>query len=92
MGAKNLSEHDEDTDSRACVPTAKALIHDMVNAQARYFPAWWTLIGTSRTSAPVYRVVCRSRDEIELAQAVEPDVVDAEYVLIEDDEHCPPQR
>jgi hypothetical protein len=67
-----------------CEPTPAELIHDAVNAQTRYFPAWWTLIGTPRHSAPVYRVVCRSQGEIELAQALQPDVVDAEYVLAED--------
>lgn len=52
-------------------------------AQSKYFPAWWTHIGASRASAPLYRVVCSSLDEIEYAQALKPDMVEAEYLLAE---------
>jgi hypothetical protein len=54
-----------------------------LNARARYFPAWWTYIGTPRDSAPRYRVVCASQAEIEFVQAIAPDIVDADYVLAE---------
>ncbi len=56
---------------------------DVLNAQSRFFPAWWTYIGTPRGSEPIYRVVCASSDEINLARAVEPEIVKAEYVLAE---------
>jgi hypothetical protein len=54
---------------------------DVLNAQSRFFPAWWTYIGTPRGSEPLYRVVCASPDEIDLARAVEPEIVKAEYIL-----------
>lgn len=52
-----------------------------LNAQSRFFPAWWMHIGTEIESAPYYRVICKSQAELELARAVEPDIVHAEYVL-----------
>lgn len=52
-----------------------------INARARFFPAWWTHIGTSKDSAPLYRVMCSTPDELALARAVEPEFIEAEYFL-----------
>ncbi len=63
-----------------CQPLGDTLV---ASAQARFFPAWWSYIGTKRQSPPLYRVVVTSRADLELAKAVEPDVVDADYVLVD---------
>jgi hypothetical protein len=51
-----------------------------LNARARFFPAWWMHVGTPPESKPLYRVVCVSSDEVELAQALAPDCVRAQYL------------
>lgn len=54
----------------------------LLNAQARFFPAWWMYIGATDTAAPRYRVRCETEEELALAKRVEPEIVDAQYVLV----------
>jgi hypothetical protein len=69
-------------ESREALPVDPSAMEDAsINARARFFPAWWTHIGTSKDSAPLYRVMCSTPAELELARAVKPEFVDAEYFL-----------
>jgi hypothetical protein len=75
---ETLEAHAE---SPRTLPTSTPTDGASINARARFFPAWWTHIGTSKDSAPLYRVMCSTPDELELARAVKPEFVEAEYFL-----------
>ncbi len=56
---------------------------DIGNAQSRFFPSWSSYIGVEQESLPLYRVIVDNKADLELAQAIEPDGVEADYVLVD---------
>lgn len=52
-------------------------------ARSRFFPSWSNYIGTRQESLPLYRVIVNNTADLELAKSVQPDVVEADYVLVD---------
>lgn len=54
---------------------------ELLNARSRFFPFWWMYIGAGTQSPPLYHVVSDRQADLDLARAVQPDVVRADYRL-----------
>jgi hypothetical protein len=55
-----------------------------INAQSRFFPAWWMYIlaeGEVYEPRPLYKVPVSNEAELALARSAQPEIVDAMYFL-----------
>lgn len=56
---------------------------DLETARDRFYPEWWLhLTHARRTDMPRYLVVCRSREDEDLALASKPDYLDVRLKLL----------